>query len=239
MSITTKETEIIYPDSDGEPMAESTIQYTYITQIKGGCEALLKNNHQAFVAGDLLWYPVKGKPNISQAPDTMIVFGRPKGHRSSYLQWEENNIAPQIVFEIRSHNDNQTKMDNKLAFYQRYNVEEYYLFNPENNQLTGWCRIEGILTQIESMTEWISPRLGIKFQVTENGLELYTPDGEKFLDYVELYEAKERERLEKEREKLGKQLIQEQLNSTQEQLELEKQKNAQLIAKLKALGIEL
>jgi Uma2 family endonuclease len=30
----------------------------------------------------------------------MVVFGRPKGDRGSYKQWEENNIIPQVVFEI-------------------------------------------------------------------------------------------------------------------------------------------
>ena len=32
----------------------------------------------------------------------MVVFGRPKGYRGSYRQWEEGGIAPQVVFEILS-----------------------------------------------------------------------------------------------------------------------------------------
>jgi Uma2 family endonuclease len=36
------------------------------------------------------------------APDVMVVFGRPKGERRSYRQWQEGNIAPQVVFEILS-----------------------------------------------------------------------------------------------------------------------------------------
>ncbi len=32
----------------------------------------------------------------------MVVFGRPKGDRGSYKQWLENQIAPQVVFEILS-----------------------------------------------------------------------------------------------------------------------------------------
>ena len=43
------------------------------------------------MAGDLLWYPVEGQPNICQAPDVMVVWGRPKGERKSYLQWLENS----------------------------------------------------------------------------------------------------------------------------------------------------
>lgn len=53
-----------------------------------------------FLAADLLWYPVEGNNNVCTASDVMVVFGRPKGYRGSYKQWLENNIPPQVVFEI-------------------------------------------------------------------------------------------------------------------------------------------
>ncbi|MFM9264124.1 Uma2 family endonuclease [Tychonema sp. BBK16] len=184
MQVTT--TEIIYPSSDGEPMAESTTQYKLIVKIQAGCESLFKNDPNVFVAADLLWYPVQGRPDISQAPDTMVIFGRPKGDRPSYMQFREDNITPQVVFEIRSHNDRQIKMDKKLSFYNRYGVDEYYLYDPENNDLSGWQRIEGNLEVIEPMEGWISPRLGVRFELGEDGLEIYRPDGQRFLSYAEL-----------------------------------------------------
>jgi Uma2 family endonuclease len=100
----------------------------------------------------------------------MVVFGRPKGDRRSYLQWQENNISPQAVFEIRSFSDSQTKMDKKVAFYNRYGVEEYYLYDPDKKELSGWQRIEGLLEVIEPMSGWVSPRLGVRFELTEQGL---------------------------------------------------------------------
>src|SRR4028119_1686975 len=183
--------EIIYPSSDGQPMADSTIQYQWITKIQGGCDALFKDDPNVFVAGDLLWYPVEGSNTICQAPDVMIVFGVPKGARRSYRQWTENNIPPQVVFEIRSFSDSQTKMNKKLAFYNRYGVEEYYLYDPEDAELSGWQRIEGLLEVIEPMSGWVSPRLGVRFELTEQGLELYRPDGQRFLSYLELEEQRE------------------------------------------------
>lgn len=192
MQVTTA--EIIYPSSDGQPMADSTIQYKLIVTIKEGCESLFKNDPNVFVAADLLWYPVEGRPDISQAPDTMVIFGRPKGERPSYMQFLEDNIAPQVVFEIRSHNDRQIKMDKKLSFYNRYGVEEYYLYNPENNDLSGWQRIEGNLEVIEPMEGWISPRLGVRFELGEDGLEIYRPDGEAFVSPEELREERDFER---------------------------------------------
>ncbi|MCC3407339.1 MAG: Uma2 family endonuclease [Microcoleus sp. PH2017_10_PVI_O_A] len=198
MQVTTE--EIIYPSSDGQPMAESTIQYKLIVTIKEGCESLFENDPNVFVAADLLWYPVEGRPDISQAPDTMVVFGRPKGDRPSYIQSREENIPPQVVFEIRSHNDSNTKMNKKLSFYYRYGVEEYYVYDPEKNQLEGWQRIEGILEPIEPMEGWISPRLGVRFELPESGLEIYRPDGERFLSYSEINAERllERRRAEQE-----------------------------------------
>ncbi|HBE16833.1 MAG TPA: hypothetical protein DEG17_19930 [Cyanobacteria bacterium UBA11149] len=188
MQLTTQ--PIIYPSSDGQPMADSTVQYKLITKIKEGCESLYKNDENVFVAADLLWYPVEGSREISQAPDVMVIFGRSKDDRRSYLQWEENNIAPQVVFEIRSFNDSQTKMNRKFAFYNRYGVQEYYLYDPQDNELNGWQRIEGFLEVIETMSGWVSPRLGVRFELGEDGLEIYRPDGQKFLSYSELEEER-------------------------------------------------
>ena len=189
MQLTTQ--PIIYPSSDGKPMADSTIQYKLITKIKEGCESLYKNDENVFIAADLLWYRVEGSREISQAPDVMVIFGRPKNERRSYLQWQEDGIRPQVVFEIRSFNDSQTKMNQKFTFYNRHGVEEYYLYDPQENELSGWQRIEGLLEVIDPMLGWVSPRLGVRFELGDDGLEIYRPDGQKFLSYSELEEQRE------------------------------------------------
>jgi hypothetical protein len=78
-------TEIQYPDSDGQAMADNTKQFRWITTIQGGLDALFAERNDVFVAGDLLWYPIEGEPNIRCAPDVLVVFGRPKGNRGSYI----------------------------------------------------------------------------------------------------------------------------------------------------------
>ncbi|MEG4442238.1 Uma2 family endonuclease [Microcoleus sp. AT9_B5] len=250
MQVTTE--EIIYPSSDGQPMAESTIQYELIVKIKEGCESLFKDDPNVFVAADLLWYPVEGRPEISQAPDTMVIFGRPKGDRLSYIQYREDNIGPQVVFEIRSHNDSNTKMNKKLSFYQRHGVEEYYLYDPERNELEGWQRIEGNLEVIEPMEGWISPRLGVRFELGEDGLEIYRPNGEKFLSYAELEEERllDRQRLQQESQRAeqesqraeqeAQRAEQEAQRAEQEaqRAEQESQRAERLAAKLRELNID-
>src|SRR5215470_20044076 len=84
--------ETAYPQSDGQPMADNTKQFRWIVTIQGGLDALFRADPQVFVAGDSLWYPVEGYPEMCMAPDVLVAFGRPKGDRGSYLQWEEGGI---------------------------------------------------------------------------------------------------------------------------------------------------
>ncbi|MCU0875242.1 MAG: hypothetical protein MUE50_23160, partial [Pirellulaceae bacterium] len=75
--------EIEYPDSDGLPMSDNTLQFQWIVTLQGGLDALFRDDPDVFVAGDLLWYPVEGDNTVRAAPDVLVVFGRPKGYRGS------------------------------------------------------------------------------------------------------------------------------------------------------------
>jgi Uma2 family endonuclease len=195
--------EIIYPESDGQPMADNTKQFRWIVIIKENLEILFANNLDVFIAGDLLWYPVQGDNKLRQAPDIMVVFGRPKGDRGSYQQWQEENITPQVVFEILSPGNRLKDLAKKFKFYEHYGVEEYYIYDPETIDLIGWLRSKNELTVIEEMNNWVSPRLGIRFQLQPDTLEIYRPDGERFLTPVELEQQRlqERQRAETERQR--------------------------------------
>jgi Uma2 family endonuclease len=190
------ERQIIYADSDGQPMADNTKQFRWIVLLKENLECLFAENSQVFVAGDLLWYPVEGKPEIRVAPDVFVVFGRTKGDRGSYRQWQEDNIPPQVVFEILSPGNTLKEMLKKQQFYDRYGVEEYYIYDPERNELTGLQRLEGNLAVIEEIKDWTSPRLGIRFLLTSETLEVYYPDGSPFLTTIELKQRADSAELE-------------------------------------------
>jgi len=195
--------EIEYPSSDGQPMAENTEYYQWIVTIGGGLEALFRSDRNVFVAGDLLWYPVEGKPTIRRAPDAMVVFGRPKGARGAYIQHQEENIAPQVVFEVLSKGNRILEMATKFDFYQAYGVDEYYVYDHINNDLAGWTRSGDRLEFIADIQSWQSPKLGIKFDISGDRLVIYNPDGSKFLTYLELAEQvqSERDRADTERDR--------------------------------------
>jgi Uma2 family endonuclease len=180
--------QIIYPDSDGQPMSDNTKQFRWIVLLKENLECLFAGDSQVFVAGDLLWYPIEGQPEVRVAPDVMVVFGRSKGDRGSYRQWQEDGVVPQVVFEVLSPGNTLKEMAKKQLFYDRYGVEEYYIYDPDRNDLHGLQRADGTLTVIEAIDDWVSPRLGIRFVVTVDTLAVYYPDGRRFLTTVELME---------------------------------------------------
>jgi Uma2 family endonuclease len=197
--------KIVYPDSDGQPMADNTLQFRWIVTIEGGLDALFINDPNVFVAGDFLWYPVEGRPDIRIAPDVMVVFGRPKGDRGSYLQWVEDGIAPQVVFEVLSPGNRAGEMERKFQFYQRHGVDEYYIYDPDRGDLVGWRRAGALLEEVPQMAGFLSPRLKIRFEPGEgpDNLTIIGPDGERFLSYTELVKQRnaDRERAEEQAER--------------------------------------
>jgi Uma2 family endonuclease len=231
--------EIIYPDSDGLPMADNTKQFRWITTIHGNLDWLFRDEALVFVAGDLLWYPVEGNPKYRVAPDVMVVFGRPKGDRGSYKQWQEDNIAPQVVFEILSPGNTEGEMDRKLQIYARCGVEEYYIYDPDRYILKGYQRSEDLyLERIDEMTGWTSPRLGINFQLNGTELQLTHPDGRIFETFDNVATERDSILAENQRLEIDKQQLEtdkQQLEIDKQQLETDKQKRDN---KLRELGID-
>ena len=201
MSIGTRQDEVVYADSDGRRISDNTLQFRWIMTLQGGLDALFRADPNVFVAGDLLWYPVQGQPKVRAAPDTMVAFGRPKGYRGSYKQWVEGGVAPQVVFEVFSPGNRAGEMRFKHAFYEKYGVEEYYVYDPDRVTLLGHRRdAKGKLAPLSEMDGYVSPRLGVRFELADE-LVVYRPDGKSFLTYLELVEQNEAQRTEAARER--------------------------------------
>lgn len=241
-AIATEIPEIDYPDCDGNPMSDNTEQYRWIVMIKENLEIMYADNPNVFIAGDLLWYPVRHTQKRA-APDVMVILGRPKGRRGSYKQWLEDNIAPQVGFEILSPSNKDRRgrdsLEEKFEFYETYGLQEYYVYDPDDFVLEGWQRYRDRLIPIPSMMDWVSPLLGIRFDwVNGQELILLRPDGQRFLSSVELDYRFQQSKI---------QVIQEQQRAEQERkrsefqrqrAEQESQRADRLAERLRALGID-
>lgn len=212
-------------------MAENTLQYRWIVLLIENIRNLFAHDPNVFVAGDLLWYPVEGRVDISLAPDCLVAFGRPQGDRGSYKQWVEGRTPPQVVFEVLSPSNTSAEMMDKLQAYERFGVEEVYYYDPDRCELRTWIRQGGHFVPVSHLEGFESPRLKIRFWPSSGGMKIERPDGSAFESFNEVSERanRERQRAEQERQRA---------EQAQRQTHDEKQRSARLAEKLRGLGVD-
>jgi Uma2 family endonuclease len=207
-----------YPDSDGQPMADNTVQFRWIQMLYAHLAGQYRDDANVFVAGDHLIYPVEGANKVRHAPDVYVAYGRPKGDRGSYKVWDEGGVFPQVIFEVWSPNNRYSDMQDKFAFYEKHGAEEYYILYPEFPMHAEAFRREGAkLVAVAAVNGYVSPRTGLRFALDTGDLTLYGSDGRRLLTVEE--RAAEQERVER---------------MAREQQE----KAAKLAAKLRELGVD-
>ena len=87
------------------------------------------------------------------------------------------------------------------------------------------------------MDGWVSPRLHIRFETASGELEIYRPDGQKFLSYVELSRQQELAQQQMESAQRQMELTQQQMEQERQEKELAQQKADRLSEKLREMGI--
>jgi Uma2 family endonuclease len=177
---------IEYPSSDGKPMADNTKQARWMNTLYSGLSGWYSSWSKVFVATDLLWYFVRGDNTEGNrlAPDVFVAFGRPKGDRMCWLPWEEEGVTPQVVFEIVSPSNGPAELARKFILYEEHGVLEYYIFDPDTNDLQVYLRgrTGSALVRKRFTESFTSPLLGFRFDLTGPEMVVYNPRGEPLLD---------------------------------------------------------
>ncbi len=95
------------PYSDGEPM-ESQRHADQLQLLSLPLREYCKERTDFFVGTDMFVYfsPVQVKSHDFKGPDVFVVLGVKKRERLSYVLWEENNHAPNVIIELLSHDHN-------------------------------------------------------------------------------------------------------------------------------------
>ena len=125
---------IVYPSSDGEPMAESERQYVPLTETVSTLRVRYQDRPDVYVAGDMLVYYRMNDNRTRVAPDVYAVFGASGKHpRDSWIIWREGK-APDFVMEIASPSTWRRDAAEKRDIYADMGVGEYWRFDP-----TGEC----------------------------------------------------------------------------------------------------
>lgn len=123
---------IEYPESDGEPLAETDAQFNPLTYAVSALRIHFADRQDVYVGGNMLMYYILNDPSVSVAPDVFAVFGAHGNHsRRSWIVSREGDIAPAFVLEIASESTWQHDATGKRAIYADIGVAEYWRFDPD------------------------------------------------------------------------------------------------------------
>ena len=133
--------DVLYPCSDGRPMADNAWQSRAIVKAAGDLEVA---HPDALAVADILVYPEEGNPRNRIAPDVLVAFGVGTHSRSSYLVWVEGK-PPDWVLEVASPSTAANDLDFKRRAYAAMGVPEYWLFDPKGDVFpAGQPRLQGV-----------------------------------------------------------------------------------------------
>lgn len=223
-------TEIFYPCSDGEPLAETSVHVDAIINAVVVLRQYLAQQ-QAIVLADQFLYYAQGFPKLRVAPDIMVIWDVPPGPRDNYKTWQEGSV-PAVIFEITSEGTRTQDQNHKKTLYEQLEVKEYWLFDPKGEwipeQLRGY-RLQG--EQYEPITDGRSEPLKLRLQIEDTLIGFYREDtGEKLLAPNELVAALHQETQ-------ARQNLEQQLEQAQQAKELAQRHSERLAKRLRALGI--
>jgi len=209
---------VVYPSSDGEPVAETFVHlYAILTAIEVLKQYL--TGQKATVLGNQFLYYMAGNPRARVAPDVMVIFDVEPGGRDHYKVWEEGQV-PRVIFEMTSASTRSVDEVFKKTLYAHLGVQEYWLFDPkeewQGEALRGYTLVG---EEYQPLAHRHSQALRLRLEVSQQLIQFYRLDtGEKLLAPGEL------------RESLI--MTQNQLNTAQNQLTQEQEKTAELEALL-------
>jgi Uma2 family endonuclease len=133
-AIPLKHDDIYYPESDGEPMAETELHREVMTDLINGLKRRYASAPDVYINGNMFFYDVQGDPRSSFSPDVFVVRGIPKERRRIYKIWEEGEV-PCFIVEVTSAKTRNEDTGSKKTRYERLGCEEYFLFDPEGDYL--------------------------------------------------------------------------------------------------------
>ncbi len=202
-----------YPESDGNPLAETEVHLDEIVYLREALQEHFREVPNVYVGCNMCFYYVPGRTTIFVAPDLFAVFGVPKlrdgERRRVYKLWEEGQ-GPRMVIEVTSNSTRDEDEHTKKALYERLGVQEYFLHDPLGDyldpRLQGFQLVSGRYKPMkpEKDGSLTSRGTGLVLKPEREGLRLIDADtGRAFLRSGEKDQENARLRAELERRTRG------------------------------------
>ncbi len=177
---------IIYPESDGEPMAETDIHRDLMIDFIQVLKHHYRTVSDVYVSGNLFLYYVEGNPRKVISPDVFVVFGVEKKQRRTYRTWEEER-TPDFVLEVASPKTFKNDIGGKKELYaSALAVKEYFIYDPLGQiipSFIGWRLVDGVYQEIDFVNDRL-PSEVLELELGEKGeaLRLYDPNRSVWLE---------------------------------------------------------
>lgn len=180
-----KQVEVFYPESDGNPMAETDIHRKQMNYLIETLKIHFESRTDVYVSGNIMFYYEEDNPRKVFSPDVMVCFGVSDKDRRIYKLWEEKQF-PQVVFEISSRKTWGDDLNKKWVLYQQFGVKEYYIFDPEYDYLpeplVAYRLKRGELNKVNVKNNRIfSEEIGLEIVDTGAGLKLFNQATKEFM----------------------------------------------------------
>lgn len=232
-----RQTEVFYPSSDGEPLAETSVHLDAIINAVVTLRHYLAGQQAIVLSNQFLYYS-EGFPKLRVAPDIMVIFNVAPGPRDNYKTWEEIQ-TPAVIFEITSAGTREQDESFKKTLYEQMEIPEYWQFDPKGEwiaeKLRGY-RLQG--EHYSLITDNHSQPLQLRLAVDDGLIAFYRENGEKLPAPNELIEALRQETLARQAAEV--QLEQERQRAEQERQRAEaaEAEVERLKEQLRLLGME-
>ena len=170
---------LVYPESDGEPMAETPRHQ----QVMIDCMDILRSHFHGspdvYIAGNMLLYYEEGNPRKSVSPDVFMVRGLSKKDLRTYKTWEQPSTLD-FVLEVASPSTYTRDFNEKMEIYAKIlKVKEYYIYDPYHEidpYFVGFRLVGEDYEEIPFVNERIpSEVLGLELGERDGVLLLYNP----------------------------------------------------------------
>ena len=171
---------IVYPESDGKPMAETDKHRDLMIDFIQMLKQYFENENDVYVSGNLFLYYEEGNPKKVISPDVFVVFGVEKKLRRTFQTWAEAN-TPDFVLEVASPKTFKNDMEHKKDLYaSMLAVKEYYIYDPLGQivpSFVGYRLIDGEYQEIDFVHDRLpSKTLGLELGEHDGKLRLYNPN---------------------------------------------------------------
>ena len=121
---------LVYPESDGEPMAETPKHLQVMTDCMDVLRGYFRGVPDVYIAGNMMMYYEEGNPRKSISPDVFMVRGLSKKEIRTYKTWEQPPTLD-FVLEVASPSTYTRDFNEKMEIYAKIlQVKAYCIYDP-------------------------------------------------------------------------------------------------------------